>query len=209
MTSGEKFAYALALLSVLKKMAPNIRRLWYDVGDRRFESALLNFPELAGIQPMLPRLHAHMHARRCHLLYNGLTFASAGLPNSELSEQENRWLGLVRRSKPAKFRHPFPPLPAEHPAWCCARLVRSQLGPATMVMAAGRRLDTIAGAELRLHMRKVRAREDGRAGGRAGGAHEDGGARRRAGGRQRAGWGVQRRVGAGGRACTRRVGVGT
>ena len=103
MTSGEKFAYALAMLSVLKKLARNLCRLWYDVGDRRFESALLNYPELAGIQPMLPRLHAHMHARRCHLLYNGLTFTSAGLPNSELSEQENRWLGLVRRFHSVEF----------------------------------------------------------------------------------------------------------
>lgn len=96
MTSGEKFAYSLAALAHLLAKGLPISRLWYDVGDGRLYSAMQAFQNLQGVVPLLPELHAKMHAVRCQLLWAGTMRAGAGLPNSELSEQENRRLGLVR-----------------------------------------------------------------------------------------------------------------
>ena len=95
MSGGETFANSLALVATLREVAPELSRLWYDVGDARLEATIRTFPELEGVQPMLPRMHARMHGRACQILYDGITFKGAGLPNSELSEQENRRMGAV------------------------------------------------------------------------------------------------------------------
>lgn len=101
-TGGEKFAYGLAGLAYLLEQGFQIERAWYDVGDSRFHAALQAFPHLSHVRPMLPELHAMMHALRCQVLWAGTTVTGAGLPNSEVSEQEFRRLGLVRRpARPA------------------------------------------------------------------------------------------------------------
>lgn len=105
MTSGEKFAYSLAALGHLLAKGLPITRLWYDVGDGRLHAAMQAFERLRGITPMLPELHAKMHALSCQLIWAGTMAEGAGLPNSELSEQENRRLGLVRRALSVSMVH--------------------------------------------------------------------------------------------------------
>jgi len=104
-SGGEKFAYGLAGLAYLLQDGFQVHRAWYDVGDGRFYAALQAFDHLRGIRPMLPELHARMHALRCQVLWAGTAATGAGLPNSELSEQEFRRLGLVR-SAVSRRRHP-------------------------------------------------------------------------------------------------------
>jgi len=96
MTSGEKFCYSLAAIHDLLDRGLNVKRIWYDIGDGRYASALRRFPKFIECTCMLPAMHAHMHPLPCRLRWAGLAFEGAGLPNSEASEQENRRLGLVR-----------------------------------------------------------------------------------------------------------------
>ena len=98
-TGGEKFSYSLDMLRPLCAKYPDLERLWYDVGDKRLDAAMRRYPEFEKVRPLLPRLHARMHNIACQLLWDGLTVLRAGLPNSELSEQENRRLGLVRTTR--------------------------------------------------------------------------------------------------------------
>jgi hypothetical protein len=67
------------------------------VGDRRFvTSTNTSCPGLLeGIQVALPAMHAKMHSTACQAMYHGIFLEGAGLPNSELSEQENRRIGQV------------------------------------------------------------------------------------------------------------------
>jgi Kyakuja-Dileera-Zisupton transposase len=109
-SGGEKFSYALAAVAQLRALALPIVRVWYDVGDGRLDAAMRQYPQLAGVRPLLPELHARMHAASCQVLWAGTTVAGAGLPNSELSEQENRRLGLVPRRLPSRAGVPAPPV---------------------------------------------------------------------------------------------------
>lgn len=96
MTGGERFAYTLAIIARLQSAGLSIKRLWYDVGDGRFDATLKSFaPVFTAVRPMLPDFHARMHAVHCQLNWAGITQVGSGLPNSELSEQENRRIGLV------------------------------------------------------------------------------------------------------------------
>ena len=94
--TGERFAYSFAAIAALCARGLPVKYVWYDVGDGRFAAAMRHYTEFAGIKPVLPAMHAHMHGTACRVQYEGVACPGAGLPNSELSEQENRRLAMVR-----------------------------------------------------------------------------------------------------------------
>ena len=93
--TGERFAYGMAAVAHLRATGLPITTVWYDVGDGRFFSAMSRFPELRGVRPVLPAMHARMHTVACRVRWEGAAAPGVGDPVSELSEHKNRALALV------------------------------------------------------------------------------------------------------------------
>lgn len=113
--SGEQFGYSHLTIHTLKEKYPTLSfRLWYDVADGRFVASTkkLDGPNnrfLDRVEPMLPWMHANMHAwyvlpqlfphpqclyrRWCRVVWAGWVRINSGAPNTENSEQEFAHLG--------------------------------------------------------------------------------------------------------------------
>ena len=65
--TGERFAYSFAAIAALCARGLPVKYVWYDVGDGRFAAAMRHYTEFAGIKPVLPAMHAHMHGTACRV----------------------------------------------------------------------------------------------------------------------------------------------
>lgn len=93
--TGERFAYSMAAVAHLRNAGLPVHTLWYDVADGRLDAAMKRHPELAGIRPVLPAMHARMHTIACRVVWEGAAAPGVGDPLSELSEHKNRELAMV------------------------------------------------------------------------------------------------------------------
>ena len=93
--TGERFAYSMAAVAHLRNAGLPVHTLWSDVADGRLDAAMKRPPELAGIRPVLPAMHARMHTIACRVVWEGAAAPGVGDPLSELSEHKNRELAMV------------------------------------------------------------------------------------------------------------------